>query len=247
MAQVASEVRSRYGYQTYIVWLECKWGLKQRMANNLLAVARLTANFAVDSPALWEHFAPSAIYVMASPSTPSEAIEEALGIAEAGESVSHAVARGIVSRLSRMRTALDGASEQVTSFVTQHSIDDPELVEDIRRLERSDSKPDSNHTFSEIMASGGFHYGDNLDKWCDVTTAPAKTRYEALRSIAIAHANKDTPEEASPFALLIEAAKGLLNYRENAGASGFQLEKADDYLIRMRAALEALEARRGSS
>lgn len=237
-SQVAWEVRQQYGYQAYVEWLQECWGLKQRMANNLLAVYRLLHERFPDTyGGVWKRFAVSALYVMAAPSTPDEAVQEALELAEGGETVTHAIARGIVQRLTRMSAALDGASEKVVGFVSEHSIDEPELVDDLRRLERSEEKPGSNGTFSEIVSTGGFHYGEEGEKWCDVARASQAERREALKSIAREHTQAGEPDA---FSELINAAKSLLEYRQSAGAIGFQLEKADAYLDRMRQAIERL-------
>lgn len=237
MAEVAYEVREAYGYPMYCAWLEERYGLKQRMANNLLAVRRMVKHFGMIDTDRWVSFAPSAIYILAASSTPEDAVEEALTLAEQGETVTHAIARGIVARMTHMREALQGASEEVVGFVTERSVDDPELVEDLKRLEASERKPGSNGTFSEIVSSGGFHYGEDGEQWCDVTSAPAKERYEALKNVARQHISQS---KDSTFGELLEAVKGLLEYREQAGEMGFRLEKADEYLRAMRKALEGM-------
>lgn len=44
---------------------------------------------------------------------------------------------------------------------------------------------------------------------------------------------------------LLAACKALVEYRDRAGALGFQLEKADDYINGMRAAIAAAEEGQG--
>jgi hypothetical protein len=98
MATVATEVRDKYGYRPYIAWLNERFGLKPRMGDNLLAVHKnlLTAKFAVDTD--WRAFTPSALYLLAAPSTPESARQEAIDRAEAGETITHQTARDIVDQ-----------------------------------------------------------------------------------------------------------------------------------------------------
>lgn len=44
---------------------------------------------------------------------------------------------------------------------------------------------------------------------------------------------------------LLAACKALVDYRDRAGALGFQLEKADDYINQLRAAIAAAEGGQG--
>lgn len=52
---------------------------------------------------------------------------------------------------------------------------------------------------------------------------------------------KDAAEENAKREAVIEAARGLLEYRKRSGPLNFQLEKADDYLRIMRESLAALK------
>lgn len=239
-ARVAAEVRAKYGYTKYIQWLSDNWGLKARMGHNLLAVNKnlLMANFAVE--AQWKNFAVSALYLMASPSTPEEAVDEAVELANSGQIVTHAIAQNIIVRAIRVVGELNEAPDDIVRFVGEKGIDDPEFISDLKSLKNSEGKPGSNNTFSEIISTGGFHYGDDMEEWCDVSTATARERYEALRSISRQHIKQSVNTREEAIEELIEAAKGLSSYRHRAGSLNFQLEKADDYIYAMRDALAKL-------
>lgn len=238
MADVALEVRNTYGYKEYVRWLERCFGLRERMGTNLLQVARnLTAKFAVD----WRRFGISALYVLASPSAPSEAIEEAIALAEGGELVTHAIAQGIIRRVKRMNEVLGQSSEDVTTFVAQNAIDDPDIVDTLNRLEKSSNVAGSLRTFDEIMATGGFHYGEEGEQWCDIANDSAKKRIEALNSLSAAHRNASPSPKTVAIAALVDAAHGLTRYRKSAGSVGFELEKADSYIEAMTRALAILD------
>ncbi len=66
------------------------------MADNLLAVQKnlLTPNFGVGVD--WREFAPSALYLLAAPSTPKAVRQEAIERAQAGEPITYSTAREMV-------------------------------------------------------------------------------------------------------------------------------------------------------
>lgn len=100
-----------------------------------------------------------------------------------------------IHRAFLMTTALKGATDQIIAFITTHSIDDPERVEILKRLEKSANNPGSNDTYGEILRTGGFHYGDNFDKWCDFINDGVQKIQRALDSIAAHHAAIVTNEK----------------------------------------------------
>lgn len=87
------EVKERLGHGHFGTWLEGEFDWKERTARNFMAVAEQfkSANFAdLD-------FAPSALYLLAAPSTPPEARQEAIERAEQGETITHRTAQEIVA------------------------------------------------------------------------------------------------------------------------------------------------------
>lgn len=58
------------------------------------------------------------------------------------------------------------------------------------RLHESAGQPDSNGTYDEIVRTGGFHHGDDLEKWCDFKAASLDTINDALKSLAKHHAHE---------------------------------------------------------
>jgi len=82
-------------------WLSAELGWSERTAYNFIAVWQKfgAANFAL------ENVATSALYLLAAPSTPAEAVESAKRIAEEGGEVTHAVAKAIVEEAKQARRA----------------------------------------------------------------------------------------------------------------------------------------------
>lgn len=66
--------------------------------------------------------------------------------------------------------------------------DSDEKVRTLIRIQKSSSKPDSNGTYDEILQTGGFHYGDDMEKWCDFSAADMAAIDRALKSVAKYHA-----------------------------------------------------------
>jgi hypothetical protein len=79
------EYHEEFGYQEYIRWVKEDLGISDRMGRRVLSVYDqfgIAANLAVDN------IQPSVLYLLAAPSTPETAREEAIQKAESGESLS---------------------------------------------------------------------------------------------------------------------------------------------------------------
>lgn len=86
------EVKGRMPHGSFRSWLDAEFDWSYELAVRFMRVAE-TFN-SVNFTDL--RFAPSALYLLAAPSTPESAREEALQRAEAGESITHGLAREIV-------------------------------------------------------------------------------------------------------------------------------------------------------
>jgi len=93
-------------------WLSSELGWSERTAYNFIAVWQKfhAANFAL------ENVATSALYLLAAPSTPTEAVEVAKQIADSGQDVTHGVAKELVrqakERLPRQEELIDEPEEE---------------------------------------------------------------------------------------------------------------------------------------
>lgn len=95
-----AEVKDRIGGNgKFNDWLSSELGWSERTAYNFIAVWQKfgAANFAL------ENVATSALYLLAAPSTPAEAVEVARQIADSGEKVTHGVAQEIVRQAKSKR------------------------------------------------------------------------------------------------------------------------------------------------
>lgn len=87
-------VKERLSHGEFGAWLEAEFEWKQRTADNFIAVAIKFANFAnLDSLPIRQ----SALYLLAQPSVPDEARDEALAKAENGEPITVAAAKEIIA------------------------------------------------------------------------------------------------------------------------------------------------------
>jgi hypothetical protein len=87
-----------------------------------------------------------------------------------------------------LSAAFEGASETIKDFIVRHNIPVAEKVEILKRLEKSAQAPESNGTFDEIMATGGFHYGESMELWCDFIKDSIQAIQRALDSLSRIHA-----------------------------------------------------------
>jgi hypothetical protein len=92
IGQKLIEVKSRLGHGRFGGWLVAEFDWSDRTARQFMLVADRfkSANFSD------LQIAPSALYLLAAPSTPESAREEAIARAEEGETITHGLARGII-------------------------------------------------------------------------------------------------------------------------------------------------------
>ena len=92
IGQKLIEIKETLGHGRFEDWLKAEFDWTQMTANRFMNVAkRFESNKLLDLA-----IAPSALYLLAAPSTPKMAREEALTRAEAGEHITHKVAQEIV-------------------------------------------------------------------------------------------------------------------------------------------------------
>ena len=159
MATVAAEVRDEYGYQAYIAWLYGEFGLKPTMGDNLLAIHKnlLTPNFGVTD---WRQFAPSALYLLAAPSTPDAAREEALERAANGEAITHSAAKEIIRQLHE-KVETGDLRPQLAAVVVDAIQRDPENADGIMaEVGKWASTPAPTIPFVPTAADYADFYGD---------------------------------------------------------------------------------------
>ena len=99
LSQIAHEYHTEFGYQDYIVWVKEDLGLSETYGKNILNVYKnFGAQCAVDN------ISSSALRLLAAPSTPEPARQEAITKAEAGQTVTHADAKELVEAHKKIDT-----------------------------------------------------------------------------------------------------------------------------------------------
>lgn len=88
-----TEVKERLGHGRFGAWLAAEFEWTQQTAVTFMRVHGKFKNFLN-----LEGFAPSALYLFASPSTPEEAVQEAIDRAQDGERITHTIAKEIVAQ-----------------------------------------------------------------------------------------------------------------------------------------------------
>lgn len=92
IGQTLLEVKALLPHGQFGLWLAAEFGMTDRSARNFMTVAERFKSETVS-----DLIAPRALYLLAAPSVPDEARQEAIERAEAGEKITHSTAREIVN------------------------------------------------------------------------------------------------------------------------------------------------------
>lgn len=114
--------------------------------------------------------------------------------ANAPKSVTTAARSGDLSvdRAYKITMALQNLPDEFHEPAIKLAGDNDEKVNILARLHKSQGSPETNGTFDELMSTGGFHWGDDLEKWCNFLTAPIEDIQRGLKSIAVYHAKLES-------------------------------------------------------
>ncbi|NCC37075.1 MAG: DUF3102 domain-containing protein, partial [Chloroflexia bacterium] len=128
IGQKLIDVNGRLPGAQFDAWLSAEFAWSRRTAFNFIGVTRQfgSANFALD------HVAPSALYLLAAPSTPDEAREEALARAATGEPITHKTAKAIIEEVRQppASAALDEAPLTLNEASVARRFVDPPLTDE---------------------------------------------------------------------------------------------------------------------
>jgi len=126
--------------------------------------------------------------------TSERGIRQSAFIAEhAPEAVKSAARKQEISRRRayEITRALQSLPEADRARAAEVCIDHDEKARILARLHKSQATdPDTNGTYEEVLRTGGFHYGDEMEKWCDFKDASLDTINDALKSLAKHHAHE---------------------------------------------------------
>jgi len=92
-----------------------------------------------------------------------------------------------ISGAERMARELAKHPQPVIDLSLRVAGDSIDKIHILERLYKSNGKDGSNATFDEIATNGGFHYGDEMDDWCDFAESTVGQIRAALASVAKYH------------------------------------------------------------
>jgi hypothetical protein len=155
-----AEVKDRLGGNgKFNEWLTAELRWSERAAYNFIAVWQRfsAANFALENVAV------SALYLLAAPSTPAEAVEAARQIADSGEKVTHGVAKEIVRQAKAKRPKQEELLEKPEEGEEADGADEvPSATEEPRRpMEQlvATVKRFSGRIVGSTLVNQGFTFG----------------------------------------------------------------------------------------
>lgn len=121
-------------------------------------------------------------------------------------------------RAYKLTKALLNLPEDDRARAGEICIDHDEKARGLVRLFKSQhTDPDSNGTYDEILKTGGFHYGDDMEKWCDYAAADVATIERALKSLAKHHARQRAEQrraEREAVAGAVDSAAAIIPLRD---------------------------------
>jgi hypothetical protein len=113
IGQKLINVKARLGHGNFLLWLEAEFALAERTAQRLMNVTETFHNKNVNLSDL--NFASTALYILAAPSTPDEARDEAVERASKGETITRGIAQELKQKYSPSKTQPSKSSQSSTS------------------------------------------------------------------------------------------------------------------------------------
>ncbi len=160
------QVKEELGHGRFGAWLKAEFKWDERTARNFMYVAdKFKSENFTDLD-----FAPSALYLLAAPSTPEEALQSALELAEKGETISHALAKELVERHKE-----ENQLPNVTSLADDDNQAKLESRKDAEILVVSESEDDEDLAQFEAIAVEATEVQPNDDFLESVTNSKPKS------------------------------------------------------------------------
>ena len=168
-----ADVKARLDHGQFGAWLEHEFQWEERTAQRFMAVhARFKSDNLSDLA-----IAPSALYLLASPSVPEDTAQAVIERAQAGETITFSLAKEAINRVSN---AYKAAPEAVQDVVRRYGVADADTISELTRLHKQKAE-----TFAEVAASGWIQPGEEAAA-VRIDAGALKVR-EALRDKAQTH------------------------------------------------------------
>lgn len=193
VGQALMEIRDaklyRAEYSSFEAYCNERWGLKQSRAYQFIGAAAVIDNLKsstlVELPTTERYARPLTKLDPEDQVVAWQAVVDAVGEGK----ITAAHVEATVKRVQAVNQGLLTFPETYRDSVEVLCGDNDEKVSILQRLYKSAGSPETNGTFDEIMSTGGFHWGDNMDKWLNFKTATVEDTRKALDSIVQYHAS----------------------------------------------------------
>jgi hypothetical protein len=170
-----AEVKDRLGGNgKFNEWLDSELHWSERTAYNFIAVWQKfnAANFAL------ENVATSALYLLAAPSTPAEAVEVAKQIANSGEVVTHGVAKEIVRQAKERKPKQEELIEDPEYSAEEEA--EPKEGADVAAAVEAPQELPAGWTWTHRDARVPSYRAENLER--NLRTITLRTEAEVIRA-----------------------------------------------------------------
>lgn len=193
VGQALMEIRDkqlfRSDYETFDEYCQTRWGFQRPRADKFIRAAEAMHNLSPlglnNMPTNERQVRPLTTLEPEDQRVAWQAVVDAVGEGK----ITAAHVEATVKRVQNIKYGLLSFPETYRDSVETLCGDNDEKMGILQRLYKSAGSPETNGTFDEIMSTGGFHWGDNMDKWLNFKTATIEDTRKALDSIVQYHAS----------------------------------------------------------
>lgn len=192
VGQALMDIRDKSLYREYHTTFEAycndRWGMSGRRAYQLIDASLVFNNVNSSSHLPPTTEAQTRPLVKLQPEQQREVWQAVVDAVGEGK-ITAAHVEATVKRIQNVNQGLLSFPIEYRESIEKLCGDNDEKVSILQRLYKSAGSPETNGTFDETLTTGGFHYGDEMDKWLNYTTATVEEISKALDSIMKYHAS----------------------------------------------------------
>ena len=182
------------GYASFNDYCEGRWGFKLARAYQFMSAAQVVANLADSTIVEKLPESESQTRPLAS-LKPDEQRQVWESIVQThGDNITAAVVKEAATKHKQIRDLVTQFPESDQAAILQASQEQLEHVRKLADLYKSSQRHNTTDTYSSVIKTGGFAYGDEMELWCAYWQTPIAEVIRALNQLARYHAIIESAE-----------------------------------------------------
>lgn len=182
------------GYASFSDYCEGRWGFKLARAYQFMSAAQVVANLADSTIVEKLPESESQTRPLAS-LKPDEQRQVWESIVQThGDNITAAVVKEAATKHKQIRDLVTQFPESDQAAILQASQEQLEHVRKLADLYKSSQRHNTTDTYSSVIKTGGFAYGDEMELWCAYWQTPIAEVIRALNQLARYHAIIESAE-----------------------------------------------------